>query len=257
MMASAANESETLLTSGVRDLDLGDLAEVGPGNGRHSVAFLRGLAERGRAPRRYLGLDFSATLLGIAAARIREQVGAELTLDTAVWDVEDRPSPCMERWRSGDRPVVVCMLGGTLGNLESPVQVLHNLAGGLRPGDVLLLSVLLSPTTAFVESIMSPYRTEAFRSAALEPLVAAGLCPADMQLTLTYDDSAVVGEVTLLRDARVDGTQLRRGHHFRCFLSRRFADDEVVRLLAGSGWAVGAMRVDEAGNHMTVVAARG
>ncbi|WP_432986299.1 helix-turn-helix domain-containing protein [Dactylosporangium sp. CA-233914] len=112
MMATAANESETLLNSGVRDLGLRDLAEVGPGNGRHSVAFLLGLAERGRSPRRYLGLDFSATLLGIAAARIRERVGADLALDTEVWDVEERRSPGLERWRSGDEPVVMCMLGG-------------------------------------------------------------------------------------------------------------------------------------------------
>ncbi|WP_344612938.1 L-histidine N(alpha)-methyltransferase [Dactylosporangium salmoneum] len=256
MMASAANESETLLMSGVRDLDLRDLAEVGPGNGRHSVAFLRGLAERGRAPRRYLGVDFSATLLNIAAERIRAQAGAGLAVDTAVWDVEDRPSPCLERWRSGAGPVVVCMLGGTLGNLESPVQVLRNLADGLCSGDVLLLTVLLRPATAAVESTMSAYRTEAFRCAALEPLVAAGLRPADMRLTLTYDDSAVVGEVTLLRDARVGRTRLPRGHQFRCFLSRRFAGDEVIRLLYDSGWAVRAVRVDEADHHMTLVAAR-
>ncbi|WP_433219085.1 L-histidine N(alpha)-methyltransferase [Dactylosporangium sp. CS-047395] len=256
MMASAAAESDTLLHSGLADLDLNEIAEVGPGNGRHSVAFLGQLAARGRAPRRYLAMDFSQTLLGIAERRVRDGLGPRMRLDTEVWDVEECPTGHLERWRSGGSPVVVCLLGHTLGNLEDPNQALRHLAGGLRAGDVLLASVLLRIPPGSEDSTMTAYRTDAFRSAVLEPLLAAGLDPSDLDLRIGYDDNAVVGEATLCRDARVGGTELPRGHQIRCFLSRRFTGDEVVRLFSDSGWSIRAIRVDETGNHMTVVAAR-
>src|SRR5262249_53689039 len=161
---------------------------------------------------------------------------------------------CVERWRVDEERVLTCLLGHTLGNVEDPAQALKNLAAGLRDGDVLLASVLLRQPTARMESAMTAYRTEAFRCAALEPLLAAGLSPADLDLTLRYVDSAVVGEVTLLRDTHIGGKDLPGGHHFRCFLSRRFDCNEVIRLIEQAGWSIHATRVDDTGHHMTVVA---
>jgi len=257
MMANAVSESDTLLSAGVEDLAAHSVAELGPGNGLHSIAFLRSLSERGRIFRRYLAMDFSATLLGIATARLRESFDHDFLVDTTVWDVEEQQSLCVERWRTGEKGVLVCMLGHTLGNFEDPAQALHNLGVGLRDGDILLVSVLLRPSPAFMESALTAYRADAFRCAALEPLLAAGLNLTDLDLTLRYDDSAVVGEVTLLRDARLDDMDLPGGHHFRCFLSRRFGRDEVVRLIEQTGWSIRAAQVDETDHHMTVVAARG
>ncbi|AVT28195.1 hypothetical protein C6361_00300 [Plantactinospora sp. BC1] len=257
MMASAANESDILLSLGLGAATVGGIAELGPGNGLHTVTFLRHLAARGLRFRRYLAIDFSATLLEIACDRLRSSFDDDFLVETSVWDFEDLPLSCVERWRAGEEPVLVCLLGHTLGNVEDPSRALGNLAAGLRNGDVLLASVLLRQPAALVESTMTAYRTHAFRCAALEPLIACGLRPSDLELVLRYVDSTVVGEVTLLRDARVEGLDLAGGHHFRCFLSRRFTCDEVVRLIENAGWSIRAARVDETRHHMTVAATRG
>ncbi|MBM2615855.1 L-histidine N(alpha)-methyltransferase [Actinoplanes sp. LDG1-06] len=256
MMTSAQRESDVLFASGACAPALSGVVEVGPGNGRHSVALLDRLRAGGLGIRRYLGLDFSATLLGISSDRLRRCLPPELRVDTAVWDMEGAPTAVVENWRPDGRPVLACLVGHTVGNFEDPVQAMRNLAGLLRPSDVLLASVLLRPMPVAAGLSMSAYRTEEFRQAALEPMFAAGMKAGELEFTVDYRDGAFVGEVTLLRSARLDGVNLPSGYRFRCFMSRRFESADVVHLFESAGWAICSAFVDQDSDHMTVVASR-
>jgi L-histidine N-alpha-methyltransferase len=255
MMTSAANESGTLLSSGLQDSASGGVAEVGPGNGLRSAAFLRHLQRAGVRFSRYLALDFSSTLLEIACVRLRASF-VHCQIDTSAWDIEERPSTSVEEWRAGAGPILVCLLGHTLGNLEDPARALANIATGHRPGDVLVTSVLLREPPEVRAATIATYQSETFRRAALEPLLAAGLRRADLELDLGYREDAVVGEVTLVREVCLRGNPLPGGHRFRCFLSRRFDPEEVTRLIERSGWSVRGARIDNTDHHMTVIAMR-
>ncbi|WP_436537070.1 L-histidine N(alpha)-methyltransferase [Actinoplanes sp. HUAS TT8] len=254
MLASVAHDADVL-----RSLypELAAFAEIGPGNGRRTAAMLTYLASLGQPVGRYLGLDFSATLLDIAAARVRAGAGPDCSVDTMVWDVEHSPSPGVERWRRGDDPIVLGMVGHTLGNLEDPVAALQNLAVALRLGDILLLSVLLRRPAELMRSSIAAYHSQEFRCAALEPLLAAGLRSADLEFEVDYHDDAFIGRVTLLRDVRLDDKPLPHGYQFRCFLSRRFDADEVVQMVEKAGWSICRTAIDWDSDHMTVVASRG
>jgi L-histidine N-alpha-methyltransferase len=250
----AKQEFTTLIESGMCAGGIADVVEVGPGDGVRTVDLLEHLRGACLGVSRYLALDFSATLLDLVGRRVRERIGLGLGLASHVWDMEDAtPSPVVERWRSGDSPVLTCLLGHTLGNLEDPAQAMRNLAALLRPGDLLLASVLLRPPSA---PMSDGYHTEAFRRAALEPMVAAGIALDDMKFSVEYRDHAFIGEVTLLHGTRLGDTVLPPGHTFRCFMSRRFDGNSVVRLFEQSGWLVPTAIVDQGGDHMTIVASR-
>jgi L-histidine N-alpha-methyltransferase len=256
MMASADRESEVLLESKCCDPAVTDLAEIGPGNGERSAALLSALRARGLPIRRYLGVDFSSTLLGISRRTIGDCFPDDLAIDTALWDAESSPAPVIENWRPANKAVLVCLVGGTLGNFENPLQAMRNIARMVRPGDLLLTSVLLRSQPDSINSSMSAYRTDEFRRAALEPMLTVGMSLNDLDLTIIYRDGSFVGEVTLTKDVRLGGLRLPRGHSFRCFVSRRFASGEVVGLLEQAGWSIYPAAVKSDSGHMTVVASR-
>jgi L-histidine N-alpha-methyltransferase len=254
MMTSAALETDALLATGRCGPGLRQLAEVGPGNGEHSTELLKCLRDRGIGIQRYLGLDFSATLLQISCARLLERGPGDLAVDTGVWDVESRPTGVVERWRTGAGPVLACLVGNTLGNFEDPAGALRNLARVLRPDDLLLASVLLAPGRDSIGPSMRAYRTAEFRRAALEPMIVAGMNPNELEFTVDYCDGAFIGEVTLLSRSRLDDKDLPAGYRFRCFMSRRFERDQVVEIFRQAGWLPDVTAIDEDSNHMTVVA---
>jgi len=256
MMASAAEESGTLVSSGLCRSPVHSVAEVGPGNGLHSVALLRHLAALGVPVNRYLGMDFSATLLNITCTRLRQCFGTELVVDAKIWDIEDQSSMCVEHWRIGTDALLVCLLGHTLGNTEDPAQALTNLRTSLRDDDILLASVLLRRAVPPAEQDFAAYRTAEFRQAALEPLLAAGLDPRDLEFTVRYENDAFIGEALLLRDARLQHANLSSGFRVRCFLSRRFDAPSVLRMFEQTGWSVRTAALDVPSDHMTVVALR-
>jgi L-histidine N-alpha-methyltransferase len=256
MMASAERESGVFLRSGCCDPAVADVAEIGPGNGVHSAALLASLRAQGLPIRRYLGVDFSSTLLSISRRTLGDHFRGDLAVDTALWDVESSPSSVIEYWRPAAGPIMVCLVGHTLGNFENPLHAMRNIAGILRPGDLLLASVLLRPASGSDDVSMSAYRTDEFRRAALEPMIAAGMNVSDLELAIIYRDGAFVGEVTLRRDARLGGLRLPRGYSFRCFVSRRFRTGEVVGLLRQAGWLIYETAVEPDSDHMTVVASR-
>ena len=256
MMTSADHESRVLATAPCCGADVVDMAEIGPGNGAHSRVLLEHLHKQGLGIQRYLGVDFSAALLEISAGNLRAHFGDALAISTAVWDVESRPTSVIESWRPARGRVLACLVGHTLGNFEDPAGVLRNVARALRPGDLLLASVLLRPPAGPDEISMAAYCTAEFRSAALEPMIAVGMNANEMEFSIEYRDGTFVGEVTLPRGAQLDDVRLPSGFTFRCFMSRRFERADVIRLFARTGWALYAADVASDSDHMTVVASR-
>jgi L-histidine N-alpha-methyltransferase len=256
MMASARREAEILLKSPCQMPFGGGVAEIGPGNGLHTIALLEHVSACGWAPGRYLGVDFSTTLLGISSTALRARLGPAFPISTARWDVETRPAGVIDRWRPDDNPILICLLGHTLGNFEDPLQAMRNIAGEARPGDILLASVLLRPATPMVDMSLAAYRTAAFRRAALEPMLTVGMNASEMDFSIEYRDGAFVGEVTLPEGAELDDVDLPRGHRFRCFVSRRFESGEIIRLIERAGWSIYSADVEPESDRMIVVASR-
>jgi L-histidine N-alpha-methyltransferase len=191
---------------------------------------------------------------------MRDAFGTSVSVSTDIWDIEAGPSDRIERWRSAREataPLLVCLLGHTLGNLESGSQTLVNIYDSLCPGDVLLAGLTLRNPTVDERTVLAPYRTDVFRAAALEPLHAAGLHPDDIDFAVRFVDSAVVGDATILRNIRVGDVTLPAGHALRCFYSRRFDMGDVMPLFKRSGWTVRANIVDDLREHAVVTAVRG
>jgi L-histidine Nalpha-methyltransferase len=255
-MNSVEHEADVLLRSDRCGPDVVEVAEIGPGNGVHSAALLKRIRARGINIRSYLGVDFSPELLEISADNLRTEFADGIEVSTAVWDVESGPAEVIGNWRPPAGRILVCLVGHTLGNFEDPDQVMRDIARALRPGDLLLASVLLRPAADVDELSMAAYRTNEFRRAALEPMTAVGMNASEMDFSVEYQDGAFVGKVTLPRGARLDDIRLPSGFTFRCFMSRRFERDQVVDLFTLNGWHLYAAEVKADSDHMTVVASR-
>jgi L-histidine Nalpha-methyltransferase len=231
------------------------IAEIGPGNGVHSAALLDALRDAVPNRWRYLGLDFSATLLSLALPCIAETF-PQLDRAAGLWDLEAGRTSRISAWRQGPEPVLICMLGHTLGNLEDPVQALRNLALSVRSGDLLLLSITLMAPGADESAVLNPYLNDTFNAAVLEPLRAATREGASMSLRVRLADRTVVAEATLLEPASVGGFEFEEQATVRCFASARFLPEEALGLVSEAGWHVLGSAVDESGSHLAVVARR-
>ncbi|MFG1777554.1 L-histidine N(alpha)-methyltransferase [Micromonospora sp. NPDC049048] len=254
MLASARYEAEALIATRGPGVDRLAVAEIGPGNGGRSSAFLGRLTSLGHPCRRYLALDFSATLLAIACARLARFAGAGMSVDSHVWDIEAGASGGVERWRPERDAVIVCLLGHTLGNVERPTATLANIRASLRRGDVLVLSVVVARPGEAADEVLAPYRSRQFRDAALEPLLAAGLSDADLDFVVRWHDATVTGEAVLRRPAALDGACLPAGHRVRCFQSRRFHHLDVIAAVRDAGWHIRDAASAPGGNHLVITA---
>jgi L-histidine Nalpha-methyltransferase len=228
------------------------IAEIGPGNGVHSAAFLGAVSPGGV---RYLGLDFSNTLLALAMSRIA-QACPSVERASAWWDVEAGATDRISAWRDPRDPVLICLLGHTLGNLEVPTQALRNLAFSAKSGDLLLLGLSLMPPGADKDAVLAPYRNEVFSAAVLEPLRAADIEADAVRLDLRLRGRTVLGEVTFRRPVSLDGYDFRDRCLVRCFTSARFLPGEALDALRRTGWRVCGWAVDGDASHMAVVARR-
>ena len=232
----------------------GQLAEVGPGTGVHSGELLRALADSHATPHRYLALDFSSTLLGLALDHLAKSAVRPGQLSRATWDIEAGPTQHITEWRADGEPIALGFLGNTLGNVEDPQDVLTHLALSSRSGDVLALSVTLRSQHRNENEVLAPYRNRVFRSAALESFRLAGIAPDDLLFTVSYQDGSVIGMAECVKPVYFDGIEIDRGEHIRCFLSRRFTVEQVRTLLEASGWLV--LRESDDADHLVVIAVR-
>jgi len=230
------------------------IAEIGPGNGVHSAAFLTEIANGAAAASRYLAIDFSQTLLQMASRRITETCGEYIDVATALWDVEQSECGLIDEWRTGGEPIVICLLGNTIGNVEDPVDVLHNIAASAREGDLLLISVTLTSPSRGSRYALAPYETEVFEAAVLEPFVMAGISRESLKLALSVADDAVEGVVQVVDPISFEGVEVAEGEQIRCFVSRRFTESMVGPLLMKSGWE--PQYQADSGDHLVVAAVR-
>ncbi|WP_306205006.1 L-histidine N(alpha)-methyltransferase [Actinoplanes sp. RD1] len=233
------------------------LAEIGPGNGRHTAEVFRQLRQDKFPPVSYLALDFSETLLEVAAQRLHGDPLLATGLHHSFWDVESGPTAAIEEWRAGDAASLsVLFVGNTLGNLEDPVAALAHVRHSVRAGDRLILGVTLRDPADDVEALRAPYLTEVFEDAALEPLLALGIDRRLLDLSIVYDASAdqVVGEVRLLGAVPAGEAEVPAGHTVRCFRSRRFDLDEVHAIVSAAGWKREADHLEPGTRHAVVTA---
>lgn len=231
------------------------LVEIGPGNGMRTVGLLSHLWDRGAPVRRYLALDFSRTLLAICRHELASAVAGRLTVQTGVWDMESGPSPLIDEWRVDGNPIVVGLLGQTLGNVESTVETLAYIYASMTPGDVLVVTLALVGEQP-VENILAPYRTPMFRDAVLEPLLATGIAPDDIELQLSVTDATVIGEVVFRSATTVGPHAIEAGHKVRCFRSQRFDAGQLPALFDQKRWSLRRIVFDDENAHAVVICAR-
>ena len=231
------------------------IVEIGPGNGVHSAAFLTEIANGAAVAGRYLALDFSRSLLQMARRRIEETCGEHIDVATALWDIEQGECSIIDEWREGGEPIVICLLGNTIGNVEDPVGALQNIAASAREGDLLLISVTLAAPSRGSRSMLAPYETEVFEAAVLEPFAMAGIPRESLKLSLSAADDVVEGVVQVIDPISFEGVEVPEGEQIRCFVSRRFTESTVGPLLMKSGWEPEYQA--DSGDHLVVAAVRG
>ncbi|MCJ7635256.1 L-histidine N(alpha)-methyltransferase [Candidatus Bathyarchaeota archaeon] len=234
------------------------LCDVGPGNGVQSVEFLEAFSRSGYKLDKYLGLDFSKTLLNIGIKRIKEHF-PDLKVDSAIWDFEKAPTSAISKWRIKGSTLVT-MTGLTLGNPDDPLQVLKNLRNSCVFDDILVLGVALM-YECDSEIFIREYTNDIFKAAALEPLKMAGINieEGDFHLHFSKAMNAVIAEFICGTDITIEykGEKIRfsRGESIHCFTSRRFADIEMKKLLHEAGWGLLNIAYDEGKTHAVYVSA--
>lgn len=249
----ASHVRETLRRAGLDDLP--DIVEIGPGNGTTSLALIHQLQDAKQPPRRFLGLDFSRTLLDLAGRNFAAE-RPDVDFTAGVWDVEGGGTPAIRDWRLGGAPVPVLFLGSTVGNLEDPAGALRHIHDSMGTGDTLVLGATLRGPGTDAAAMVGPYRTDVFRAAALEPLLACGLGDDDLGFTVEYTGREVVGTATLRRPVALSGAELPAGHRVRCFRSRRFTAAEIDVLIRRAGLEPLIRSVDEPADHLVLTAVK-
>ena len=230
-----------------------EVCDIGPGNAMHSILFLSELQDRDLVLTRYLALDFSATLLGIAREAIAENLPA-LEFHSSIWDFEKSSTEAIRNWRSSTNALVT-LTGHSLGNAQLPERVLSNIGASCDPGDMLVLGVALMAVDAVKDDIVGDYENDIFKSAALEPLRMAGVPVEQGRLSLTFSDAeqAVVGDFVSGAHTNLqfedDAITITPGDKIRCFISRRFQDEVVRGLLRETRWGLQSARYSANRSH--------
>jgi L-histidine Nalpha-methyltransferase len=233
LTANAAFEARQLITV-ASDRMISHVCEIGPGNGVHTVAVLRNLAGSTIDVRQYLALDISGGMLDLTERALTSEFS--LTFSRAVWDIESGPTKVIEAWRPDSAPTLALLLGLTFGNVESPDDVLSSIRNSLRVGDILAIGVALRTGVQEPDASLSPYQTELFRSAVLEPFAATGI-PLDLiDLQLEFHSWGIEAYAVPRTVIDIGDTRIPVGSRIRCFLSRRFEVADLDVLLAATGF---------------------
>jgi len=213
-------------------------ADLGPGNGVHTLAMGAALADDASRGRRYLGLDFSRRLMRraettLAVSNVTDRAFGE-------WDFENGPTDAVTKWRSA-APVLWTLNGITLCNVEDPVEVIRNIALSAERPDIVFATIAVADGRDDGQARVAEYDTDVFRAAVLEPLLMAGIAREAGVLELSYaaQEPAVIGLFRFTQGYKLtchgDAHVFQAGDVIRCFVSRRFTRRQIDALVAASG----------------------
>ncbi|WP_170347659.1 L-histidine N(alpha)-methyltransferase [Ruegeria atlantica] len=202
-----------------------NVVELGPGNGRHTGAFIAELSSVLTFSKFEL-IDYSKTLVDLASQRLSD-VYPNIEFNTSQADLEDYESNI--EFGKGDDPNLILLFGNTLGNVESWKKSLQHLFDGMRSNDILFTSYAIYDPKVEPSVYLDGYRTSELRNAALEPLVMTGADTSSVEFVVSFnaEQSAIVGKATFLSETVIScsGKEVPQptGSSVRCFLSRRFS----------------------------------
>jgi uncharacterized SAM-dependent methyltransferase len=257
---SVGDESSLLLEVWGQELNsIRTLADVGPGNGLHSVDLLqRLLATASWLPSRYLAIDYSLHMAELAKQNMKRLV-RELQVNSILFDIESTFTQA-----SSHLPNVVdsiyFLLGNTIGNVESISRTIEGIRSLAGRGARLLIGCALFDEYRNAESYLQPYRMRTYIDCILYPLMMIGVPRRLLAFTAEFDpDTKTI--LTLVRfnedfQANVldENVTVKAGSTIRCSLSRRFLPGEIPHLLKRWNVSVLGMAEDLPNGHGTYCA---
>lgn len=257
---SVADESSLLLEVWGQELNsIKTLADVGSGNGLHSVDILQHLlATASWLPGKYLAIDYSWHMAELAMQNMKRLV-REIQVDSILFDIESRFT--REPSHLPDVPEsIYFLLGNTIGNVESMSRAIDGIRSLAGNGARLLIGCALFDEYRNTESYLKPYRMKTYIDCVLHPLMMIGVPRRSIASTAQFDpDTRTI--FTLVRfneDFRANvlgqSVAVRAGSTIRCALSRRFLPGEIPNLLKQWNVSVLGLAEDLSNGHGTYCA---
>lgn len=229
------------------------LADLGVGTGVHLVRLLAECGRRGVGVTRCLGIDLVPEFLAVARSRIEREL-PQIEFTSYEWDFEETRTEAIQKWRARSEftgPLVLTLLGLTLGNVESPARVLRNIRKSCSRQDVLVVDVATARGSR--HQMLEPYMSAAFEEATLAPFAAMGFPTDGFRTKVWWEEGSIYSAVEVLQPVRIpdSGLVLVPGDGVVVFRSRRYSPGALARLAESTGWVFKrAPRVDELG-HLT------
>jgi Histidine-specific methyltransferase, SAM-dependent len=228
------------------------LCYLGVGGGVHLVKLIAECQRRGTRITRCMGVDVVPDYLVSTARRIRDEI-PKLEFTPYEWDFEEGSTEAVKKWRNipaSPAPLVLTLLGLTLGNVESPARVLRNIRESCETSDALITVVAVARGTRM--EMLAPYTSKAFAEATLAPVAALGLPRDSLRTRVWWDGDSIVSEVEVSRRIEIanSGKVLLPGETFRVFRSRRFSVRSFASLVRSAGWRIRLRPSVDAAGHL-------
>ena len=225
------------------------VVSLGPGDGAEDLQFLKSWGdfaptpEHGRAKLTYLPVDISRPLLEMAIGRLDSHAEVPLGVLCDFEADQEFLSDALERYAT--RPLLIALLGGTIGNLDvQEERFFSGIYTLMHPGDALLLDVPLAGSLWTAER--EPRLNAACYTSACRRFLSQGLnSPA------RSDSAPIIGDseagafeqafvISLRRDAETGAeviavTNPRNG---RVVLNRRYRWAPLLRWFENHGFRV-------------------
>lgn len=238
---------------------LPQLFDIGPGNGSHSAELLSRIHTLGFRFESYLGLDASSEMLRLTSKRLSRQFPA-LPVSTSLWDLESMPTDAIVSTHVKEHALLL-MVGNTLAGVEDPLVSLKHIASSCFPGDTLVLHVN-RVSDVDDATVLQRFKDNLIEDAVLSPLIAAGIsiCNGHLEVRFSRSLNSVVADFVFEHNQvltwQAETMAFNVGDTIRCFLSRRFNDEYVEKLMRMAGWQLEKTLSDATGIHGVYVARR-
>jgi uncharacterized SAM-dependent methyltransferase len=254
---SVADESSLLLEVWGQELNsIRTLADVGPGNGLHSVGLLQSLlATANWLPSKYLAIDYSLHMAELAKQNMKRLI-RETQVNSILFDIEST-----FKQASSHLPNVLesiyFLLGNTIGNVESISRAIAGIRSLAGNGARLLIGCALFDEYRSAESYLKPYQMRTYIDCVLYPLMMIGVPRRLMAFTAEFDldTKTILTLVKFKEDFQAnildESVTVKAGSTIRCALSRRFFPGEIPNLLKRWNVSVIGMAEDLPNGHGT------